>query len=169
MGQSCTHIVYKNGLQSTINKYNLLRDPKPLVVGIAWVVDCVEQRRKVEEAEYLIDLDEVSLLTNPHKVRLVLFPLRTLSLIHTPYSDDAPCYPNPSRDSILLMFRCLQSLVRGMSRTMVMCQWSLRPVSTPLSIIPGDDLLTRCPIAVGLDDLTPLERARRRKSILSSN
>jgi hypothetical protein len=72
--------VYKNGLQSTINKYNLLRDPKPLVVGIAWVVDCVEQRRKVEEAEYLIDLDEVSLLTNPHKVRLVLLRLSVFGL-----------------------------------------------------------------------------------------
>ena len=39
-----------------------------MVVGITWVVESVEQRKKVDEKDYLIDLDEVSLLTNPNKV-----------------------------------------------------------------------------------------------------
>ncbi|KAH6914323.1 hypothetical protein BKA70DRAFT_1095724 [Coprinopsis sp. MPI-PUGE-AT-0042] len=74
VGQSCTHVVYKNGLQSTINRYRQLRDPKPLVVGIAWVVECVEQRTQVDETEHIIDLEEVSLFTNPAKRRRSLLP-----------------------------------------------------------------------------------------------
>ncbi|KAG6836562.1 hypothetical protein H0H93_006789 [Arthromyces matolae] len=57
VGQTCTHVVFKNGLMSTINRYRLLRDPKPHVVGIAWVVECVEQRKLVDEARFLVDLD----------------------------------------------------------------------------------------------------------------
>jgi len=57
VGQTCTHIVYKNGLMSTLTRYRLLRDPKPLVVGIAWVVECVEQRKRVDEAKFIVDLD----------------------------------------------------------------------------------------------------------------
>ncbi|KAJ3536010.1 hypothetical protein NMY22_g6226 [Coprinellus aureogranulatus] len=127
VGQSCTHIVYKNGLQSTINKYNLLRDPKPLVVGIAWVVDCVEQRRKVAEGDYLIDLDEVSLLTNPHKRRRSLLP----KPISRSFSDVPLFSESSSRDE------------------------------------PNDgDISMESASSVGLDDLPPLERARRRKSMM---
>jgi hypothetical protein len=35
----------------------LLQDPKPLVVGIGWVVECVEQRTHVDEARFNVDLD----------------------------------------------------------------------------------------------------------------
>jgi hypothetical protein len=35
----------------------LLRDPKPLVIGIGWVVECAEQQKRVEEAEFLVDLE----------------------------------------------------------------------------------------------------------------
>lgn len=34
----------------------LVKDPKPLVVGIAWVVECVEKRQRVEETRFLVDL-----------------------------------------------------------------------------------------------------------------
>lgn len=34
-----------------------LDDPKPFVVGIAWVVDCAERMEKADETKYLIDLD----------------------------------------------------------------------------------------------------------------
>jgi hypothetical protein len=37
--------------------FRLLQDPKPLVVGIGWVVECVEQRACVDEARFSIDLD----------------------------------------------------------------------------------------------------------------
>ncbi|KAF9456944.1 hypothetical protein BDZ94DRAFT_1203581 [Collybia nuda] len=60
VGQTCTHIVYKNGLVSTTTRYRLLRDPKPLVVGIAWVVECVEQRQRVDESKFAIDLDNIN-------------------------------------------------------------------------------------------------------------
>ncbi|KAF8161241.1 hypothetical protein B0H34DRAFT_372141 [Crassisporium funariophilum] len=57
VGQTCTHLVFKNGLMSTLTRYRLLRDPKPLVVGIAWVVECVEQRKRVDESDFLVDLE----------------------------------------------------------------------------------------------------------------
>ncbi|KIM75816.1 hypothetical protein PILCRDRAFT_13314 [Piloderma croceum F 1598] len=57
VGPSCTHIVYKNGLMSTLTRYRLLQDPKPLVVGIGWVVECVEQRARVDEARFNVNLD----------------------------------------------------------------------------------------------------------------
>lgn len=49
----------------------MLRDPKPLVVGIAWVVECVEQRQRVDETNFLIDLEEVNLLAG-NKVKSLL-------------------------------------------------------------------------------------------------
>ncbi|KAI0783004.1 hypothetical protein C8Q75DRAFT_726757 [Abortiporus biennis] len=60
VGQSCTHIVYKNGLTSTQTRYRLLHEPRPKVVGIAWVVECVEQRSHVDETKFLIDLELVN-------------------------------------------------------------------------------------------------------------
>lgn len=38
----------------------LLNEPRPLVVGIAWVVECVEQRARVDEARFLVDLENVN-------------------------------------------------------------------------------------------------------------
>lgn len=79
-GQSCTHIVYKNGLMSTLTKYRcvqtrmylspnvnlcrLMRDPKPHVVGISWVVECTEQRRRVEEGDFAVDLEGLNIAGN---------------------------------------------------------------------------------------------------------
>ncbi|KAG8807617.1 hypothetical protein FRC18_005438 [Serendipita sp. 400] len=58
MGGSLTHIVYKSGLPSTLTKYRTIMDPKPAVVGIGWVVECVEKREKVGTERYLISLEE---------------------------------------------------------------------------------------------------------------
>lgn len=49
--------------------YRLLRDPKPLVVGISWVVECVEQRKQVDETKFLVDLDGMN-VAGTNKVRL---------------------------------------------------------------------------------------------------
>lgn len=38
----------------------LLNDPKPHVVGIAWVVECVEHRAKVDESKFKVDLEGVN-------------------------------------------------------------------------------------------------------------
>ena len=40
--------------------HRLLRDPKPLVVGIAWVVECVEKMTHIDESKFLVDLDGVN-------------------------------------------------------------------------------------------------------------
>lgn len=39
----------------------MLNNPKPAVVGIGWVVECVEQRAKVEEKNFLIDIELASI------------------------------------------------------------------------------------------------------------
>lgn len=68
VGPRCTHVVYKNGLMSTLTRYRLLNEPRPLVVGIAWVVECVEQRARVDETRFLVDLENVN-VAGTNKVR----------------------------------------------------------------------------------------------------
>jgi len=72
VGQSCTHIVYKNGLMSTLTRYRLLHEPLPVVVGIAWVVECVEQKRVVEVDKFLIDLKGVNVAGGNKRRRSML-------------------------------------------------------------------------------------------------
>jgi hypothetical protein len=50
------------------NILRMLRDPKPLVVGIAWVVECVEQRKRVEETKFLVDVEDMHYGTGTSKV-----------------------------------------------------------------------------------------------------
>lgn len=45
-------------------------DPKPFVVGIAWVVECVEKRAKVDEERFKIDVDVINVAGSNHKVLL---------------------------------------------------------------------------------------------------
>ncbi|KAI0044244.1 hypothetical protein FA95DRAFT_1497369 [Auriscalpium vulgare] len=58
-GSTCTHIVFKNGAAGTLTRYRLMDEPKPFVVGIAWVVECVEQMTKVDESKFLVDLEHL--------------------------------------------------------------------------------------------------------------
>ncbi len=53
----------------------LVKDPKPLVVGIAWVVECVEKRQRVEETRFLVDLA----MANVAGVNRVRLPFSSLS------------------------------------------------------------------------------------------
>lgn len=48
--------------------FRMLRDPKPLVVGIAWVVECVEQRKRVDETKFLVDVEDMNYGTGNGKV-----------------------------------------------------------------------------------------------------
>ncbi|KAJ1306126.1 hypothetical protein OPQ81_010837 [Rhizoctonia solani] len=59
---STTHIVFKSGHQSTLTKYKLYDEPRPFLVGIAWVVQCVEKRERVDEEGFRVKTDEVSAL-----------------------------------------------------------------------------------------------------------
>ncbi|KAJ6495703.1 hypothetical protein C8R47DRAFT_973778 [Mycena vitilis] len=72
VGQTCTHIVYKNGLRSTYNRYKALPDPKPHVVGMEWVVQSAEKRAHEDEAPYLIDMDDMN--TTAAKRRKSMLP-----------------------------------------------------------------------------------------------
>lgn len=40
---------------------SLLDNPKPHVVGIAWVVECVEQRARVDETDFLVNIEQASI------------------------------------------------------------------------------------------------------------
>ncbi|KAF8891743.1 hypothetical protein BD779DRAFT_1512824 [Infundibulicybe gibba] len=126
VGKTCTHIVYKNGLMSTLNRYRLLQDPKPLVVGIGWVVECVEKRARVDESRFQVDLEGVN-VAGTNKVAHNSVPRREHARDMHPLDRSSSCkQPLPLGKSLL-------------------------------------NLAT----AITLDDnLPPLEKARRRKSML---
>ncbi len=46
-----------------------MREPKPFVVGISWVVECAEKCRRVGEENFLVDLEGVNVAGN-NKVSL---------------------------------------------------------------------------------------------------
>ncbi|KAL0581327.1 hypothetical protein V5O48_000703 [Marasmius crinis-equi] len=74
LGPMCTHILWKDGLPSTINRYRLLNDPKPFVVGNNWVVTCAQEAKRVEETEYLIEIEDYKFAAAGHKRRKSMIP-----------------------------------------------------------------------------------------------
>ena len=53
----------------------LMREPKPFVVGISWVVECAEQCRRVGEENFLVDLEGLNVAgTNKVSVEFVGIP-----------------------------------------------------------------------------------------------
>ncbi|KAJ7730212.1 hypothetical protein B0H14DRAFT_2409633, partial [Mycena olivaceomarginata] len=76
VGQTLTHIVYKNGTPRTFNRYRALPEPKPLVVGMEWVVRSTENRTHEEEIAYLVDMDNMN--TTTIKVLVFLLHLNPL-------------------------------------------------------------------------------------------
>ncbi|KAK6969291.1 hypothetical protein R3P38DRAFT_2907496 [Favolaschia claudopus] len=67
---SLTHIVFKDGLQKTLHKYNALPEPKPVVVGMEWVVKSAETLVRQKELYYIIDPDNMN-ATKPVRDRAV--------------------------------------------------------------------------------------------------
>ncbi|KAJ7647624.1 hypothetical protein FB45DRAFT_782474 [Roridomyces roridus] len=72
VGQTCTHIVYKNGQRSTYTRYKALSDPKPHVVGMEWVIKSAEKRNHEDELPYVIDMDDMN--TTAMKRRKSMLP-----------------------------------------------------------------------------------------------
>ncbi|KAG0699355.1 hypothetical protein DFH29DRAFT_55135 [Suillus ampliporus] len=140
VGQSCTHVVYKNGSASTLTRYRLLNDPKPLVVGIAWVVECVEQRSRVDEAKFKVDLELVN-VAGTNKRRRSMLPKHMSPLVNGVGSNSIPV--NLSSDD---------------------SEGQRQPDDGSGS--PAQEADTSIRSAKDEDDLPPLERARRRRSIL---
>ncbi|KAJ7877688.1 hypothetical protein B0H14DRAFT_2342252 [Mycena olivaceomarginata] len=60
VGQTLTHIVYKNGRPGTVAHYKALPEPKPAVVGMEWVVRSAETGAHAVETPYLIHIDDMT-------------------------------------------------------------------------------------------------------------
>ncbi|KAH7102206.1 hypothetical protein BKA62DRAFT_617813 [Auriculariales sp. MPI-PUGE-AT-0066] len=93
MSTRLTHIIFKSGLPSTVAKYRMLREPRPAVVGIGWVVECAEKRERVDESRFAVDLDTADTkVCSPHFV---------VTFILTPSQQkrrtDGPLNPVPHR------------------------------------------------------------------------
>ncbi|KAG9312046.1 hypothetical protein JVU11DRAFT_7325 [Chiua virens] len=136
LGRSCTHIVYKNGHPNTLTRYRLLDSPKPAVVGIAWVVECVEKRTRLDEEKFKIDVDMINVAGGSHKRRRSMVPKHLIP------ASPGPDYEIPTH---------MSSEVDDDDEADVDGSPSQDP---DLSIRSRED------------DLPPLERARLRRSIL---
>ncbi|KAG8896220.1 hypothetical protein FRC01_011942, partial [Tulasnella sp. 417] len=80
-GVTATHYVWKSGLQSTISRYTTLEEPKPFLVGIGWVVKCVEKKERVDEKNYLVNVKEAEVIFG-HKRRRSMQVKDRSSLMH---------------------------------------------------------------------------------------
>ncbi|TBU23860.1 hypothetical protein BD311DRAFT_730652 [Dichomitus squalens] len=158
VGSRCTHVVFKNGLMSTLKGYRMLSDPKPHVVGIGWVVACAEQRRRVEETQFPVNLNLAN-VAGVNKRRKSVIP-KTYSpmankIATSPASSDSSRIDNVLNTSLGAASRSLE-------------------VSSPTAVDDGgESILQVLPIPVGAgvvneESLPPLEMARRRRSMMPS-
>jgi hypothetical protein len=69
-----------------------MREPRPFVVGISWVVECTEQRRRVEEDNFIVDLEGLNVAGN-NKVSFA-FSRYSLEPEQSHYSAGVQCSPN---------------------------------------------------------------------------
>lgn len=52
-----THIVFKSGRPGTLHAFRALPpDARPALVGVNWIRQCLEERRRVDEAPFLVEL-----------------------------------------------------------------------------------------------------------------
>ncbi|SPO28615.1 uncharacterized protein UTRI_04493 [Ustilago trichophora] len=65
-----THIVYKSGRPSTLHTYRALEDPKPHVVGISWVVACLDQGKKADETPYLVEVGKQAIFATKRRTSM---------------------------------------------------------------------------------------------------
>ena len=82
-----------------------MREPKPFVVGISWVVECAEKCRQVGEENFLVDLDGVNVAGN-NKVSLMNRHIQVSGFrsdILTPNSAGVRCYLSTSHGVCNLM------------------------------------------------------------------
>lgn len=73
-------------------QFRLHEDPKPLVVGIAWVVECVEKRTRVDESKFLINLDLVNVAGTTKVTIHPSYTFRSLTVVIP--SVENLCYPS---------------------------------------------------------------------------
>ena len=81
----------------------MLNEPKPTVVGIAWVVECVEKRAKVDEEKFKVDVDMINVAGTNHKV--IPLPLLPNARFNDDYILAPPVYVSETLDSRLAWSR----------------------------------------------------------------
>lgn len=59
-----THIVYKSGRPGTLHRLRAHPDPKPFLVGIAWVVQCAEVGSRVDEKAFIVESGNQPIMHN---------------------------------------------------------------------------------------------------------
>ncbi|KAF5361581.1 hypothetical protein D9757_010359 [Collybiopsis confluens] len=59
LDSTCTHIVFTNGRQSTVNRYFAFNEgDRPIVVGAAWIKACRDSAKQLDETKYLVDMED---------------------------------------------------------------------------------------------------------------
>jgi hypothetical protein len=82
-----------------------MREPKPFVVGISWVVECAEKCRRVGEENFLVDLEGLNVAGN-NKVSVPNRHIRVLGVqpdILLSNSAGVRCFLNTSHRACKLM------------------------------------------------------------------
>ncbi|PIL30977.1 hypothetical protein GSI_05670 [Ganoderma sinense ZZ0214-1] len=187
VGSRCTHVVFKNGLQSTLKSYRMQSEPKPHVVGIAWVVECAEQRRKVEETRFVVNLDLMN-VAGGNKRRKSMLPRNFSSpmaskIATSPPSSDSRLLDNSLNTSLGAASRSGKAANDSLEVSSRMCsvlpELALRRLlkvsSAGLAMAVDEDGDTSLPMlnpssGEGADDeesLPPLELARRRRNMMN--
>jgi hypothetical protein len=159
-----------------------MREPKPFVVGISWVVECAEKCRRVGEENFLVDLEGVNVAGN-NKVSVMHRHIRVPGFrpdILTPNSGGVRCFLNTSHGVyslrrwhphpvlVLHYLVCWQVTSRWMGLQVRQLFSLARQLIILLyhfvSIVGGDRSMNSSDGPVE-DDLPPLERARQRSNI----
>ncbi|KAN0061202.1 hypothetical protein ACQY0O_006937 [Thecaphora frezii] len=118
-----THIVYKSGRPGTLHSYRALPEPKPLVVGISWVVKCLEEGRKVDEEPFIVEVGKQAIFQKrrrssmaprqapassaPRSPHVAAHLEKQLALARAKVLEHAPLVPSPLR------WRCYQATEAG--------------------------------------------------------
>ncbi|KAJ8076850.1 hypothetical protein PM082_001273 [Marasmius tenuissimus] len=89
LGPTCTHILWKDGLPSTINRYRSLNVPKPFVVGNNWIVSCAQEGKRVDETEFLVEIEDYKFAAAGHKRRKSMIPKLRPDFIDTDGNADS--------------------------------------------------------------------------------
>ena len=115
---------------------------------MAWVVECAEQRIKVDEEKYMVDLDMVHIPNFATRKRRSMLPQPPkIQLGGPPDVDDSPGQASNNFESAVES----ESSIEGEDDF-----WARH--------CPGSDLMFPSRL-VDLSDLPPLERARRRSAL----
>ncbi|KAK0486016.1 hypothetical protein IW261DRAFT_1559448 [Armillaria novae-zelandiae] len=72
-GLTCTHLVFKDGTVSTLNRYRQM-ETKPFVVGLQWIVECAEKLQHLDETQYAISLEGINIAGVNKRARKSMIP-----------------------------------------------------------------------------------------------